>query len=61
MPTDATTLQQVRSALYLYLSPEVAAAAAMTVADLQQTIAGAYRPTEKQLHTLARIMRLLDG
>ena len=59
--TEVVTLQQVRSALWTHLSPDLAASAGMTVQQLQQTVAGTYRPDQKQLTTLARIMRLLDG
>ena len=61
MAESHPTLQQVRSQLWFHLNTDVASAAGMSLADLQQVIAGRYKPDENQLTTLARIMELLDG
>ena len=60
MAESHPTLQQVRSQLWFHQNTDVASAAGM-LADLQQVIAGRYKPDAKQLTTLARIMELLDG
>ena len=51
-------LKQVRDRAWMYLSPEVAACAGMTLDQLKQFIAGTYFPTDAQLQALARRMRL---
>jgi hypothetical protein len=52
-------MQCIRERAHLYLSPEVASYAAMTLADLQQFIAGTFTPTDAQLWQLARRMQML--
>ena len=51
------TLAAIRARAELYLSPEVAACAHMSLHDLQQMIAGHYFPSDAQLQALARRMR----
>ena len=53
------TLAAIRARAELYLSPEVAACAHMSLHDLQQFIAGSYWPTDVQLQQLARRMRII--
>jgi hypothetical protein len=49
----------IRKRAWHYLSPSVAACAGMTLAELQQFVAGSYQPTEDQLTLLAKRMRLI--
>lgn len=52
------TLKAVRDRAWLSLSPQTAAAAGMTLSELQQFVAGSFHPTQEQLEALARVMRI---
>jgi hypothetical protein len=58
MQQQISLREQVRRRLPAYISPEVGACAAMTIFDLQQTIAGVYVPTDAQIGALARRLHL---
>jgi hypothetical protein len=49
---------KVRQRSALYLSPEVARVAGMTLAQLQQFAAGAFHPSHEQVQRLARRMQI---
>jgi hypothetical protein len=49
-------IDQVRHRLPLYLTPEVGAAAGLSLDELRQIIAQTFVPTDEQLETLARRM-----
>jgi hypothetical protein len=53
-------LKQIRDRAWLFLSPAVAAAADMTLAELQQFVAGTYHPSETQLQQLARRLHFTE-
>lgn len=58
MSQSRTLLQNIQRRLPHYLEPSVAACAAMTMGELQQTIAGAFIPSPEQLDALARRLQL---
>lgn len=47
-------LKAVRDRMAHYLTPDVAAAADMSLQQLQQIFAGAFKPTPEQIEHLAR-------
>ena len=51
-------IEAVRARAVHYLSADIAAYAAMTLAELQQLVAGTYTPTDAQLVQLGRRMGL---
>jgi hypothetical protein len=53
------TLESIRARAMMYLSEEVASHAAMTLAEMQQLVAGTYFPSDQQRTALARRMRLI--
>jgi hypothetical protein len=55
MPVNVKT---VRDRAWHSLSPQTAAAAGMTLAQLQQFVAGSFHPTPEQIETLSRHMGL---
>jgi hypothetical protein len=55
------TVKQVRDRAHHYLSPDVAAAAGLTLQELQQFVAGTQTLSEDQLLSLARRMGESDG
>ena len=48
--------ERVRRQIWLYLSPDVAVVAGMTVDQLQRFISGTFTPTPEQIEQLARRM-----
>ena len=53
-----TSIERVRRYAWHYLDPGVAAAAAMSLAQLQQFVAGVFSPSDAQLQQLSRRMGL---
>lgn len=51
-------IKTIRDRAWLYLTPGVAAAANMTLAELQQFVGGTFHPSDEQLGVLARRMGL---
>jgi hypothetical protein len=58
--TNAELLKRVRATLPLYLVPDVTAHTGIHLRELQQIIAGTFKPTPVQLNALARRLHLLD-
>ena len=52
------SIKAIRNRLWHALSPETALAAGMSLAQLQQFVAGAYTPAPEQIEQLARHMGL---
>lgn len=52
------SLKQIRDRAWQFLSPQAAAAAGMSLAELQQFIAGNFHPNSDQLAQLAKAMRI---
>jgi hypothetical protein len=50
--------RQVRDRAWMFLSPEVAAVAGMTLVQMQQFIAGMFHPSHDQIQRLARRMQI---
>lgn len=59
VPGTALTSAEIRARALLYLSPEVAACASLTIAELTQYGIGTLAITPEQETALARRMRLL--
>lgn len=57
----AIAAADVRKRSFLYLSAEVASCADMSLEQLQQFAAGAYRPFDAQLVALAARMDFIQG
>jgi hypothetical protein len=55
-----TDVKKIRKRAWHYLSPEVAARADMSLADMLQSIAGTFHPSETQLNQLARCMGMIE-
>jgi hypothetical protein len=51
------SLKKIRDRAWLSLSPQTAAAAGITLAELQQFCAGAYWPSDQQIRILARLLK----
>ena len=51
------SLKKIRDRAWHSISPETAAAAGMSLAELQQFAAGAYTPSDEQIRTLARLLK----
>jgi hypothetical protein len=54
----STTVEIVRKRAWHSLSPQTAAAAGMSLAQLQQFVAGGFHPTPEQIEALARRLGL---
>lgn len=53
-----TLEDKVRHRVWQFVSPEVAACAGLTIFQLEQFIAGVFKPTEAQVSALARRMQV---
>ncbi|MFH0300991.1 helix-turn-helix transcriptional regulator [Bradyrhizobium sp. 31Argb] len=55
-----TDIKAVRDRAWLYLEPDVAARAGMSLAQLQQFVAGTFVPSPEQLRALARVLNIKE-
>jgi hypothetical protein len=58
---DSIKIKAIRHLVWHCLSPHTAEFAGMTLAQLQQFAAGAFTPSEAQLNSLARYLRIEQG